>query len=124
MRPWTVTGGTEGRFNVMFVRSFPMRAGRFPKEHPCHDDPRPTVQAAMRMKPSGSDKWIDVPGEQPESDTALGRFRARGYWASCFPEGDGISIRALQGQSAEQVGQDVIECFDTPVVVLVKRSKS
>jgi hypothetical protein len=44
---------------------FPMRAGAFPPNHP--------VQAA----PAG----------------ALDLFRSQGYWASCFPEGDGITFR-------------------------------
>ena len=42
-----------------------MRAGKFPSDHP--------VQAA----PAG----------------ALDQFRALGYWASCFPEGDGITFK-------------------------------
>lgn len=118
MRPWVIAIGEKDRFNILFEKSYPMRGGSFPKEHPCSDDPKPTVQAAMRMKPPGSDEWTDVPGEQPESDTALGKFRARGYWASCFPEGDGICIRALHGQSVKQLAQDATECFGRTVTVL------
>lgn len=124
MRPWVIAIGEKDRFNILFEKSYPMRSGSFPKEHPCSDDPRPTVQGAMRMKWADETEWKEVPAEQPESDTALGKFRARGYWASCFPEGDGICIRALQGQSVEQLAQDALECFGNPVVVLKKRSRA
>ncbi len=45
------------------------------------------------------------------SGTKIDAFRDRGYWASCFPEGDGITWRPLHGQSAEQCVSDILECF-------------
>ena len=41
----------------------------------------------------------------------LAQFRARGYWASCFPEGDGITWKPENGQSDEQCLRDIRECF-------------
>lgn len=118
MKPWFISTGRNGHYNIVFSESFPMRGNGFPKQHPCADDPRPMVAGAHRMKPAGSAEWIDVPGEQPESDTALGRLRAMGYWCSCFPEGDGITVEALKGQTAEQLAEAVRACFNRPVNVL------
>ena len=101
-------------FNIMFGKTYPKRHGKFPPDHPCADDPKPTVSGKCRTKEPGPDsEWIDVPGEQPVSDTALGRFRARGYWASCFPEGDGITAEALNGQDADKIMCDISECFSS-----------
>ena len=41
----------------------------------------------------------------------LGLFRSRGYWASCFPEGDGLTFRPERGQELAMMEQDVSECF-------------
>jgi hypothetical protein len=38
-------------------------------------------------------------------------FRERGYYASCFPEGDGMCWQPLNGQSDEQAMDDLRECF-------------
>lgn len=110
--------GTKGsfHFNLMFQEKYPMRKGKFPPKHPCADDPRPSVSAKCRIKDRGETEWREVPGEQPVSDTPLGRFRARGYWASCFPEGDGITAEALNGQEADQIMRDASECFSVDVV--------
>lgn len=118
MKTWTIELAGEDHFNIMFGESFPMRAGKFPKQHPCSDDPKPMVMGSHKAKPAGATEWIDVPGEQPESDTALGKLRAMGYWCSCFPEGDGITVQALQGQTAEQLAEAVRACFNLPVNVL------
>ena len=44
--------------------------------------------------------------------------RSRGYWASLFPEGDGITLRwwddhgeGFGNKTAEQVMRDISECF-------------
>lgn len=58
--------------NIMWRGRYPMRGGRFPKDHPC------------AINPGG-----------------LQRFReALECWASCFPEGDGIVFDA-KGSRAE-----------------------
>lgn len=101
--------------NIQFDGTWPMCGGKFPKSHPCHDDPKPTVMGKYRRKKPGSDEWQDMPGEQPESETALGLFRSRGYWASCFPEGDGITFEPLRDQSDDQVVADIAECFGVEV---------
>jgi len=39
-------------------------------------------------------------------------FRDKGYWASCFPEGDGITFYSLDGpKDDEQVVKDIEGCF-------------
>jgi hypothetical protein len=40
---------------------------------------------------------------------ALVRFREAGYFASCFPEGDGICFRPLKDQSYDQIESDIRE---------------
>lgn len=39
------------------------------------------------------------------------QFRAHGYYASCFPEGDGIAFKPLNNQDIEQTIRDVEHCF-------------
>lgn len=108
--------GREGRSysNILFQEKWPMKYGKFPKPHPCADEPAPLVIGPHRMKQTNGE-WQDIPGEQPESNTALGRFRGKGYWASCFPEGDGITFDQLKGQDDETIMLDIAECFDCDV---------
>jgi hypothetical protein len=72
---------------------FRMIGGRFPSDHPvggtrCANDP-----------------------SQLGSGEAIDAFRERGYWASCFPEGDGITWKPLREQTDEQCRKDIQECF-------------
>lgn len=75
----------------------------FAPPHPCHENPVPTVWGRE---------------EQPNTNDPLGRLRARGYLASCFPEGDGISFEPPQGRSVDQVADDFLECFGFDVEVV------
>lgn len=50
-------------------------------------------------------------GLQGGSGENIERFRALGYWASCFPEGDGITWAPLNGQSDEQCMADIKAAF-------------
>lgn len=88
--------------NIMWKTTYPMRGGKFPAAHPCHG-----MTDAMTML--GMQKSI-VSGPK-EADDAIGRFRQRGYEASCFPEGDGMIVVELQGQDKAQVVRDIEECF-------------
>jgi hypothetical protein len=63
-----------------------------------------------RVKAPGATEWTTVPGETTSGSTALDKFRMRGYWASCFPEGDGITID-VGDRSEAQVVADIAECF-------------
>jgi hypothetical protein len=79
---------------------FAMKGGRFPANHPCAPFELHTSDNAGQL------------GTTP----ALTAFRARGYWASCFPEGDGITLKWWNDQRAvdkteERVMQDIRECF-------------
>lgn len=74
------------------VSRFAMRGGKFPPNHPV-----------------GGGSVGD--GQNGEGEN-IKAFRARGYWASCFPEGDGITYQPLNGQSDEQCMKDARECFD------------
>ena len=91
----TVFPYVEGRQhgNIMWRGKFPMRHGKFPPNHPVGGG------------------FCDNPEGQCGTSEAMTAFRSRGYWASCFPEGDGITWRALNGQSDEQAVSDVAECF-------------
>lgn len=85
---------------------FAMRAGKFPPNHPCAPfDEAPPENSGQC---GGSKK--------------LSAFRARGYWASCFSEGDGITLQwwdvpEPSEKSAEQVVKDIEECFGWKVRV-------
>ena len=48
------------------------------------------------------------------------KFRAMGYWASCFPDGDGITWKPLNGQSDDQCMADIKEAFGWDAVWGVK----
>ena len=80
---------------------FGMRAGKFPPNHPC----------APFNETRGE-------GSQMGGSESLTKFRGRGYWASCFPEGDGIclqwwgdNIPSPTDKTAEEVIRDIEECF-------------
>lgn len=80
--------------------AFAMRGGKFPANHPC----APFDGAATGNSQIGS-------------SASLTAFRKRGYWASCFPEGDGITLKWWQDvenpteKSAAEVVRDIQECF-------------
>lgn len=81
------------------VSRFAMRSGRFPSTHPvAPGDGRSNERAEMG------------------TSAALDAFRARGYWASCFPEGDGITWKPEREQSDAQCLTDIRECFGWPDV--------
>ena len=75
-----------------------MRNGRFPKDHPVG---------------GGSNLSTNATFGESEGMT---KFRERGYWASCFPEGDGITFEPQAGQDPAQVVADVRECFGWEVL--------
>ena len=101
--------------NIFWSQTFPMRGGKFPSSHPCAANAKPFVSGAHRTKVPESTEWTNVPGETTNGNTPLDRFRMRGYWASCFPEGDGMAIDA--GDRTEgQVVADIAECFGWKIV--------
>lgn len=78
--------------NLMFDKSYPMRAGIFPKDHPF----------AFCAEP-----FTFVNSPAPDVKDSLNDFRNQGYFASCFPEGDGITIKCLNNQTNEQLRMDI-----------------
>lgn len=80
-------GGGKQSSNILWEERFPVRAGTFPPAHPC------MANAAD-----------------------FARFKARGYWANPFPEGDGITLDPQRGQSRDEVICDIRECFGWEVV--------
>jgi hypothetical protein len=78
------------------VSRFAMRGGVFPKDHPV-----------------GGRGLGDEYGQCGDGDN-INRFRAMGYWASCFPEGDGITWRPLNGQTDAQCLDDIRAAFGWP----------
>lgn len=75
--------------NIMWPKRHPMRAGKFPPDHP--------VGGGF--------------GDECGDGDNIKRFRALGYWASCFPEGDGITWRPKLDQSDAQCLSDILEAF-------------
>lgn len=82
------------------VSRFAARNGRFPKDHP--------------VAPNGSAYGGNA--AQIGTSDVLTKFRERGYWASCFPEGDGITWQPINGQDDDQCLRDIRECFGWPDV--------
>jgi len=86
------------------VSQFAMRGGKFPPNHPC--------------APSSGYSDAAQCGVSPQ----LLAFRERGYWASCFPEGDGITLKWWDDvpnpteKTTEQVIKDITECFGWNVI--------
>jgi hypothetical protein len=78
----STAGGVTQAANILWKEKCPMRADEFPPEHPC-----------------------------VASAAAFTQFKARGYWANSFPEGDGITLDLKNDQSAEEVVKDIEECF-------------
>lgn len=100
--------------NILFPHNHPMRRGKFPPDHPFSDNPRPVVMG--KCVQTYCDRTEEIPGQRPVSDDALGRFRAAGYWASCFPEGDGICFDPLEGQTDERILADIENILGFEVV--------
>lgn len=90
-----------GYGNIMWRGSFPMKFGKLPSDHPA--SPGATISDA-------GDLQTGATGKMPE-------FRERGYWASCFPEGDGITMQCLKGQDAITAAKDIAEVFGWAVDV-------
>jgi len=83
-----------GMGNIMWNGPrFEMRGGKFQKDHPVGGG------------------FGDAEASQCGNGSNIKAFRAAGYWASCFPEGDGITWKPLNGQSDEQCMIDIKECF-------------
>ena len=82
-----------GMGNIIWDGKYPMRAGKFPSNHPVG---------------GGS---MDFGASQDGSENSIDNFRKRGYWASCFPEGDGITWKPKNNQTDEQCLKDIQECF-------------
>jgi hypothetical protein len=82
-----------GMGNILWPGKFKMNGGKFPKSHPVG---------------GGLKTFTD--GQFGESE-GMAKFRERGYWASCFPEGDGITWKPENGQSDAQCLSDIRECF-------------
>lgn len=81
----------DGGSAYYHVSKFAMNGGKFPPSHP--------VGGGF-----GSDS-------QCGSSAGMQAFRDKGYWASCFPEGDGITWKPLNGQSDEQCLADIRASF-------------
>jgi len=82
---------------------YAMRGGKFPPFHP------------VSPNSNGSNERAEMGASDP-----LKALRERGYWASCFPEGDGITMECQNGQTAEQAFRDIQEtlgpCFESIVM--------
>lgn len=87
--------------NIMFPERAQAMGGKFPANHPCA---------------AGSLVFGGVGDCQAGDGPDLRKFRDMGYWASCFPEGDGITMKTKNDQTAQQVMADIREVFGWDVV--------
>lgn len=85
--------------NIMWSPAHRMRHGRFPDSHPAS----PNCGFGLAEQTGKSEK--------------MEAFRSRGYWASCFPEGDGITMKTKNGQTEEHVVADIEAVFGWKVRV-------
>lgn len=90
----------DGGSSYYRTSKFAMRGGKFPANHPC----APSSTGSLPTAECGTGKELD-------------EFRSRGYWASCFPEGDGITMQVQNGQSPELVVSDIKDCFGWEVEI-------
>ena len=88
--------------NIMWAPAHPMRNGKFPQSHP--------AAPSSTFHPNAGDGQL---GTSPQ----MIAFRERGYWASCFPEGDGITMSVKNDQRPEQVASDIREVFGWDVKI-------
>ena len=57
-------------------------------------------------------KHGSFPSDHPVTEDAMATFGKRGYWVSCFPDGDGVVFSGEDGtKSNEEVIKDIEECF-------------
>lgn len=90
--------------NLMFIgETHRMNGGMFPKTHPFIDCPKPFTFAHDPC---------------PESNDRLSQFRRAGYFASCFPEGDGVTIRRGLEQSNDQLIEDICRILQIEINVI------
>jgi hypothetical protein len=80
--------------NIIWDSKHEMRAGKFPPSHPV-----------------GGKGFGAAPDGQMGDGQNIVAFRERGYWASCFPEGDGVTWKPLNSQSDAQCLSDIREIF-------------
>ena len=85
--------------NVMWHGRWPMRNGQFPSRHPVGGT-------------SVSDGSMQL-----GTSNGIAKFRAKGYWASCFPEGDGMIVEVPPERDADAVADDIRECFGWQVKI-------
>lgn len=53
-----------------------------------------------------------VNSESGHFDNSISKFRGLGYYASCFPEGDGMAIKdESESRSPDEVARDITSCF-------------
>lgn len=91
-----------GYGNIIWSPAHPMKYGKLPLSHPCHENPEPLMILGCSAK---------------ESSDPLSKFRALGYSASCFPEGDGIVFDPPEGKESAEVIYDIIQCFGFEIQV-------
>lgn len=88
------TGQKYGSYgNIMWPGKFAMRGDRFPANHPVGGG------------------FCDSGDGQCGNGANIIAFRERGYWASCFPEGDGITWKRTGDQTDAQCLIDIREAF-------------
>ncbi len=80
--------------NLMFEKSYPMKRGKFPKDHPfapeCNMDGFPQIGEGEKLK----------------------ALRELGYYISCFPEGDGMCFSHDENKPQEKVIEDICKTLD------------
>jgi hypothetical protein len=98
MKVKLLVGRPNVNWNILFTEKvFPMKGGKFPKDHPCVANPEPMTFS--------SNSSLDKEGKMGNDPLSL--FRKAGYSASCFPEGDGITFDLEVDKTTAQVKEDI-----------------
>jgi hypothetical protein len=82
-----------GSGNIYWPGKHEMRNGKFPANHPVGGG------------------FCDSGDGQCGNGENIRKFREMGYWASCFPEGDGITWEPKNQQTVEQTLADIHAAF-------------
>ena len=82
-----------------------MRGGKFAANHPFGDNP----------------EMLTFSNTPAMADDKLSKFRQAGYYASCFPEGDGIVFSVIVEKSKQEVEKDITEILGLEIIASEKK---
>ena len=75
---------------------------------------------------NGNIQWrkVDALSKQAQIDQSILKLKARGYWASCFPEGDGVTFSHESLPSQDVILSDIENAFDWLQISVAKTNNA